>query len=440
MQSLKTHLTRLSVLTIIALLLGWLSGALLQVAGVLLLACLAWSLINTIRLYHWLDNTGQALPKSIDVWGIGIWSGIFERIRRMRKQSRDRSKDLEDVIRRFQSVTDALPDATLLLDQADKITWFNAAATKLLGLKTPTDLGQPVSNLIRTPDFINWLAVAGDVSSPLEISAPLDDSIRLQISATIYRSGQRLLILRDVTAVHLADRIRRDFVANVSHELRTPLTVFLGYLESLEGNCPAEISVVVERMQAQAFNMQLLVEDLLELSRIQAQDNQGDEILVDVPELLVKLGQQARELSKGKHKLAVSAESGLAVKGLQPDLESAFRNLIDNAIHYTPDGGSVTVSWQRDGDGASLVVSDTGIGIPKRDIPRLTERFYRVGSDRSRHTGGTGLGLAIVKHVLNAHQGRLDIESTLGEGSVFTAVFPSERCVEPASRPIDETT
>jgi two-component system phosphate regulon sensor histidine kinase PhoR len=223
------------------------------------------------------------------------------------------------------------------------------------------------------------------------------------------------------------EQIRRDFVANISHELRTPLTVLQGYLELLQENESSDVSEAVARMLAQTAQMQMLLEDLLELSRLQSDEIHGEEEAVDIPAMLMQLKEQADELSRGRHELIFDVAPGLWMSGIASDLESAFGNLISNAIKYTPDGGTITVSWQDSEEGPQLAVRDTGIGVPGRDIPRLTERFYRVGSDRARQTGGTGLGLSIVKHVLNAHQATLKIESELGEGSVFTCTFPPER-------------
>jgi two-component system phosphate regulon sensor histidine kinase PhoR len=297
----------------------------------------------------------------------------------------------------------------------------------LLGLKAPEDLGQAVTHLLRGPDFANWLAVQSEVKSPLEMPSPKDDATWLNINAVAYRKGQRLLILRDISDVHNVDKIRHDFVANISHELRTPLTVLLGYLEMLQQNPSDGHADAIERMHSQALKMQDLLADLLELSRLQNDEMHHQEKEVDVPALLILLQKQVEEISKNRHELHFHVNNDLCLCGIASDLESVFRNLIVNAVNYTPEGGRIEVGWRKSEDGAVFSVKDNGIGIPRRDIPRLTERFYRVGSDRARHTGGTGLGLAIVKHVLNAHQARLVIESELGEGSEFICRFPADR-------------
>jgi two-component system phosphate regulon sensor histidine kinase PhoR len=226
--------------------------------------------------------------------------------------------------------------------------------------------------------------------------------------------------------------MRRDFVANLSHELRTPLTVLLGYLEILQQKpdsptSDAPTSDALGKMQSQARQMENMLNDLLELSRLQSAEIQTEEQFVDVPALLAHLRSQAGELSRGKHKLLFDVQDDLYLCGSESDLESAFHNLVLNALSYTPQNGTVAVKWYDSPDGPCLSVRDTGIGIPQREIPRLTERFYRVARDRARKSGGTGLGLAIVKHVLNSHQASLSINSELNVGSEFTCNFPRER-------------
>ncbi len=425
-RSWRRHLLRTLALAILVCLAGWFSGQLAWVllAGVLLYG--AWLLVNTVRLSRWLDSNDTEPPHSF-----GVWSDIFESIHRLQKRNREQHEQNESIIREFRSMTDAFPDATLVLDEHDCITWFNESARRLLGLRSPEDIGQAVTNLLRDPDFADWISVQEQVESHFEMSSPLDSNMRLSASAVRHRRDQRLLILRDITEIHNLEQIRRDFVANVSHELRTPLTVLFGYLESLRDHADEEMAPAIERMQEQAWQMQALLNDLLELSRLQSESKPQSHERVNICAMIMQLREQAEEISQGSHEIRVRCESGLDLEGNSKDLESAFRNLISNAIHYTPEQGVIEVSWGETREGLVFSVSDTGIGIPRRDIPRLTERFYRVGSDRSRHTGGTGLGLSIVKHVLNAHGARLQIKSELGEGSTFSCIFPPERRLAP---------
>ncbi len=324
-------------------------------------------------------------------------------------------------IRKF---TDAFPDAALLLDRNDCITWCNQAAISALKFRMPEDLGLAITNLIRNPEFASWLQDQRQSQRKLEIPSPADDNTWLQVSAVPLEDEERVLILRDITSIHNVEQMRRDFVANISHELRTPVTVLMGYLEIMKDHSNEDVATVAGRMLVQANLMKDLLDDLLELSRLQSQGSNIERREVDMSALISQLREQAEELSRGRHTLVFEAEPGLNLLGAATHLESAFRNLIFNAINYTPEGGRITVQWKDTPNGPCFTVTDTGIGIPQRHIPRLTERFYRVSPDRSRQSGGTGLGLAIVKHVLNAHDARLLISSELGEGSVFTCQFP----------------
>ncbi|MEE4173923.1 MAG: phosphate regulon sensor histidine kinase PhoR [Xanthomonadales bacterium] len=420
--SWKRHVARLLMGAAAVVAIGYWTGTLLPAVLIGLAAYTLWLLGNMARLYRWLDGEEPEPPESL-----GVWSDIFERIHQLQKGNREQLDKNERIIREFRSITDAFPDSLLVLDGQDAIAWFNGAASMLLGLKTPDDIGQPVTNLLRDPEFADWMSVQDQVSSAFEMTSPRDSNRRLSVSAVHYREDQRLLILRDITDIHNLEQVRRDFVANVSHELRTPLTVLLGYLESLRDDADDEFGPALARMQEQGWQMQSLLNDLLELSRLQAESQTQSDEEISICATLLQLREQAEEISQGRHTIEVRCENGLALLGNEKDLESAFRNLIANAIHYTPAGGDIRISWNQTDEGPAFSVSDTGIGIPRRDIPRLTERFYRVGSDRSRHTGGTGLGLSIVKHVLNAHGARLQIDSELGEGSTFTCVFPPER-------------
>jgi two-component system phosphate regulon sensor histidine kinase PhoR len=302
----------------------------------------------------------------------------------------------------------------------------------LLDLRSPQDLGQSVTSLLRGQNFSSWLeaqkdAQAGDADFELEMQSPAGDNTWLQVSAKPFRNNQRLIILRDITDVQNVERMRRDFVANLSHELRTPLTVLMGYLELLQQQPGQTMAGAIDKMQDQARQMQNMLNDLLELSRLQSGELQSEEVIVDVPAMLNRLKAQAEELSQEKHQLLFDVQEDLHLCGYESDLESAFHNLLANAVRYTLENGTIRVNWHDSQDGPCLSVRDTGIGIPSRDIPRLTERFYRVDADRARKSGGTGLGLAIVKHVLNEHQASLVIKSELNVGSEFICKFPANR-------------
>jgi two-component system phosphate regulon sensor histidine kinase PhoR len=418
----KFHAGRLALGAAVVLTIGWWIGEVLLLAGLAVAAFAAWQLANLWRIYQWLQNPVAPIPS-----GNGAWRDVFESVEALQQRNEKQRERFRVMIGEFRSLTDAFPDATLVIDENETLTWLNSGAKSLLGLKSPEDLGQQVTNLLRGPDFADWLAVQSEVSSPLEMPSPRDERSWLLVNAVPFGEKQRLIILRDNSEVRNVEKIRRDFIANISHELRTPLTVLQGYLETFETHGVNDVGDAVSRMLTQTGQMQALLDDLLELSRLQNEEFGDREEIVNVPAMLAQLKEQAEELSRGRHELSFSVDDSLCLTGMASDLESAFRNLISNAVKYTPKRGKINVSWHADPKGPQLRVSDSGIGIPREHIPRLTERFYRVGSDRARKTGGSGLGLAIVKHVINAHQAELNIESEFGEGSTFTCTFPPDR-------------
>jgi two-component system phosphate regulon sensor histidine kinase PhoR len=267
-----------------------------------------------------------------------------------------------------------------------------------------------------------------------------DTYLSLQVAP--YGDGQLLMLVSDVSRQMRLEAVRRDFVANASHELRSPLTVISGYLETL-GQDPAldpDLLGPVAEMRRQAERMTHIIRDLLELSRLEESDEIVGGAPVDVAALLSLLRKDVLARPVHPQEVRVRVESAARLMGDEPEIHSAFSNLVDNAAKYTPPEGSVEMRWWTDEDGAHLAVTDTGFGIPPEHIPRLTERFYRVDAGRSRATGGSGLGLAIVKHVLQRHGASLEVQSTLGEGSSFICHFPPERVVQPLREPLSTET
>jgi two-component system, OmpR family, phosphate regulon sensor histidine kinase PhoR len=225
----------------------------------------------------------------------------------------------------------------------------------------------------------------------------------------------------------------------VSHEIRTPLTVLSGFVETM-ASLPlsaTEQTRVLGLMAQQTDRMQALVSDLLTLAQLEGSPRPATDQWHDMSSLLAQAHADGRELSRGRHQVDLDGEAHADVAGNRTELLSAISNLVNNAVRYTPDGGRIGVRFHlREGGGADVIVVDSGVGIAREHIPRLTERFYRVDGSRSRETGGTGLGLAIVKHVLQRHNGELVIDSEPGKGSTFQLVFPASRIrTHPAAAP-----
>lgn len=393
------------------------------------LAYLGWHLIQLYRLGRWLERSKYSHPPR----PIGLWADILLDIEVLRERGKRRKRKLGRMLSGFQESTSALPDATVVLDDQGEMEWWNGVAREMLGLDRKTDKGALIQSRINDPVFRDYLE-QGDYRHPLQIPAPVDESIALEIRVVPYGKGKRLLQARDITRLNQLETVRRDFVANVSHEMRTPLTVLHGYLETLADN-PDEAMApwqgIFGQMYQQTSRMQRIVEDLLLLARFDSSEQVQDQLAVDVPAMLEQVREEARVLSgEQTHEIELHAEPELFLMGHPGELHSAFSNLVSNAVRYTPSGGRITISWSTSPNGACFSVRDTGIGIALEHIPRLTERFYRVDVGRSRQSGGTGLGLAIVKHVLTRHNGRLQVKSEPGRGSEFRCLFPLSQLVE----------
>lgn len=381
---------------------------------------------NLVALGYWLEKPEERnVPE-----GDGPWEDVFARLNKMvraqRKERAKRASDLHDM----ELATSALPEGVVSLDKTDHIEWCNPLAEQHLGLDRERDIGQQLTYLVRQPEFIEYLA-AKDFAEPLLLQGYFKDNLVLSCRLVAYSGNKKLLVTRDVTRFEHIETMRRDFVANVSHELLTPLTVVNGFVETMQ-DMPSLENEMARRalpmMGEQTLRMTHLVGDLLTLSKLEDKLNVLKEEVLDVPNLLPGCHQVGVALSAGKHQIKLEMLSECKLLGCAEELRSAFGNLISNAIRYTPPGGEIILRWQVNKEGEPVFsVQDSGIGIPAQHIPRLTERFYRVDSSRSRETGGTGLGLAIVKHIANRHQAHLDISSEEGKGSIFSIVFPAKR-------------
>ncbi|MBU2154426.1 MAG: phosphate regulon sensor histidine kinase PhoR [Gammaproteobacteria bacterium] len=420
---------RLLLLVGVCLLLGLITGEYAWALVLGLTGYLGWHLQQLLRLHKWLrTRQGDEAPPD----GYGLWGEVFDSIYHLQRRDQKVRGRLQAVIDRVQESTAALKDAVIMLDRDGNLEWWNIAAEKLLGLKTPQDSGQQITNLVRDPRFIEYFE-NHNYNEPLELPSPVSDRLRLQFHITQYGNREHLMLVRDITRLYQLEQMRKDFVANVSHELRTPLTVISGYLETLLDNVedvnPRWLRAL-QQMQQQGGRMQNLLNDLLLLAKLEATDYPSDNQPVAVDLLLLSIKNDAQALSGERHhRISLEADPHLKLKGSEAELRSAFSNLVFNAVKYTPDEGEIRVRWWGDEQGAHLSVQDSGLGIEAKHLPRLTERFYRVDSSRASNTGGTGLGLAIVKHVLLRHRARLDIVSSLGKGSTFTCHFPSLQVV-----------
>jgi len=406
-----------------AALLGWLAGHPWPVLALAALGVVAWHYWRLRKVLLRLTARQRLAPAQ----GSGVWNELDRLLYRGQAEMRSRKRRLLGILRAYRAAAAALPDAVVVVDRnSQRVLWFNEAATALLGLQYPADIDKPVGERLQPLSLAHWLAAGRNAEPLLDAPSPIDPNLRLNLRLIPYSDEYWLLVARDVSKLLRLEQVRRDFVANVSHELRTPLTVVHGYLDMIDPDDHPEWTPMLAEMQKQSQRMTRLVEDLLTLSRLEAQDSLPDESVAMAP-MLSTLKREAEALSQGRHRIEAQDEAGVDLWGSNKELHSAFSNLVSNAVRYTPAGGSIAIRFAREGDDAMLSVRDTGYGIPEQHIPRITERFYRVSASRSRESGGTGLGLSIVKHVLNLHQARLEIESRVGHGSTFSVHFNADR-------------
>jgi two-component system phosphate regulon sensor histidine kinase PhoR len=379
-----------------------------------LLAALGWNYYNQLKLSHWLWLDRSITPPN----GRWSWEPLFYGLNQMQMRNRRRRRELGQLIKRFRSGAESLPDAVVLTTEEGNIFWCNGLAQELLGFRWPEDNGQHIFNLLRYPEFRVWIQ-ARDFSRALNLQ--LNNEHYVEFRVMPYSEGQLLMVARDVTQMRQLEGARRNFFANVSHELRTPLTVLQGYLEMMEDAKLEEPfrTKALDTMQEQTRRMDGLVKQLLTLSKIEASANMDLHEKVDIPVMLGMLEREVQTLSGGQHEVVFRVNDKLKVFGNEDQLRSAVSNLVYNAVNHTPPGTRIEVSWQQTPQGAQFQISDNGPGIAPQHLPRLTERFYRVDKARSRQTGGSGLGLAIVKHALSHHNARLEVMSEVGVGTRF---------------------
>ena len=379
-----------------------------------LLAALGWNYYNQLKLSHWLWLDRSITPPN----GRWSWEPLFYGLNQMQMRNRRRRRELGQLIKRFRSGAESLPDAVVLTTEEGNIFWCNGLAQELLGFRWPEDNGQHIFNLLRYPEFRVWIQ-ARDFSRALNLQ--LNNEHYVEFRVMPYSEGQLLMVARDVTQMRQLEGARRNFFANVSHELLTPLTVLQGYLEMMEDAKLEEPfrTKALDTMQEQTRRMDGLVKQLLTLSKIEASANMDLHEKVDIPVMLGMLEREVQTLSGGQHEVVFRVNDKLKVFGNEDQLRSAVSNLVYNAVNHTPPGTRIEVSWQQTPQGAQFQISDNGPGIAPQHLPRLTERFYRVDKARSRQTGGSGLGLAIVKHALSHHNARLEVMSEVGVGTRF---------------------
>ena len=393
-------------------------------------SCILFFILLDLKRFNetvrWSDTPTEPPPPNL-----GIYEDIVHPIYRHTRQQTRYIENLENTSNTILSAAQALPSAAITLSPEFHIEWANKLAVKILGIDVSRDIGFNLFNIVRDPEFYRY-AKSGEWNEPLILeSSQNNKNVTLRFELTRHSSRGFLLLCQDITHLEKLRTAQQDFVANVSHELRTPLTVLIGFLETIN-ELPADalseeqLEQYGVLMREQAHRMQAIVSDLLTLSTLESSQLSGGEAL-NLDSLIKVAARQAETLSNERHQFDYDIDSKLKVFGNQTELLSAITNLMTNAVRYTPTGGTINVRCMLNPNGdAVFSVQDTGLGIATQDIPRLTERFYRVDKSRSRASGGTGLGLAITKHIVHRHNAQLKIESALDKGSTFSIIFPKD--------------
>ncbi|WP_245597936.1 phosphate regulon sensor histidine kinase PhoR [Ottowia thiooxydans] len=421
--------------------LGWFLGGWPGALMGMVIASTGVFIADSLRaqlFIRWITEPDTSKPPMLH----GLWGEAAYRARRalrgLEKNAHDSNRRLEEFLEAIQ----ASPNGVVLLDPEGRIEWCNEAAAEHFGFDAERDRLQHIGNLVRQPAFAAYYA-AKTYERDVKLIGNGDSAthpVKLSAQLHPYGDGYKLLLSRDVTALAQAEAMRRDFVANVSHEIRTPLTVLAGFVETMQSLplSEAERSTYLALMASQSGRMETLVNDLLTLSQLEGSPLPGAGEMVDLSSLMAQSETEARGLSRLLHPpdkrpqtLQFAPAPDFMLAGSVSELRSAASNLINNAVRYTPGGGTIDVRWERLPDNrVRLAITDSGPGIAPEHLPRLAERFYRVDRSRSRESGGTGLGLAITKHVAQRHGGELQITSQLGKGSCFALVFPAQRVRE----------
>lgn len=403
--------------------LGYVLDATLAVMLAAAIGLIVWQLHRVNLIQKWLDNPND---HSMPEMG-GVYYQLHKKLTARNAQYQKRNKQLSNYVTQFRKAVGALPDAIILIDDHGKIEWANTNAGELLGIRWPEDSSVRFGDLIRHPEVESMLKNSATLEQTFEINSLTLNNQPINLKSVPYTKTTRMIVARDVSQLIKVNQMHTDFVANVSHELKTPLTVLKGYIEILQNSqqLPDKFVKPLEQMNLQSVRMQLIVSDLLYLAKLEDKANKNPQQPIEISHLVNTIIEGVQPLLEEKrHKLEIDIDQHIKIIGTETELHSAFSNLIANAINYTEPNGTIKVRWKSDFQGAEFSVEDNGLGIPSHHLDRLTQRFYRVDTDRSRDGGGTGLGLAIVKHVLQRHNGSLEIDSEHGVGSTFSCTFP----------------
>jgi two-component system, OmpR family, phosphate regulon sensor histidine kinase PhoR len=418
--------------------------AVLTVAGLGLL--LTWGVLRraAVRLAGITESAaareiGEPLFSARSAVHVGPWN-LESAIDSMNRQLETRieelqrkSRQLQESTERLETVLGSMVEGVVAVDEGQRILFANRAARNLLDLQIANPVGRPIWEVIRHAriDEVIRTVLAGGEAPNLEIDLPRKHAVLAVLASRLPGNPTSgvVLVFHNVTELRRLENIRREFVSNVSHELKTPLTAIQAYAETLLDGAldePEHRTKFVERIGEQAGRLHALIQDLLRLAQIESGENVFDVRAVEVSPVVRECIDEHLAVAESKSQRLVTQAPAADVNVLADEegLHTILSNLVDNAVKYTQDGGTISVRWRIDDGMARIDVQDNGPGIPQEHQSRIFERFYRVDRARSRDVGGTGLGLSIVKHLVQEFDGSIGISSEPGSGTTFTVKLP----------------
>lgn len=385
-------------------------------------------------LYRWLEEG----KRNETLLSSDLWRDIMRRIELDREDAKRQEKALSEKLENLQHALSSLNIGIVLTDSMWSLTWWNSRCAELLSLKYPDDLDAYLFALLRSPALKSYVS-AKQFDDPLIVDNFRNQQSSIEFFVGPVTSSGYIILVRDVTRFQKLNQMRSDFIANVSHELKTPLTVINGYLETLIDNELVEgvASKAITNAWSQGQRMSNIIQDLMMLSQLETSQN-AELSTFSLDNVVDQAVQQAHLLKENLDKkqtlIDLSISGPWEMTGSHNEIYSLLSNLLSNAIRYCPDGSSVNVSIALTESDVIVQISDNGPGIPEAHIQRLTERFYRVDNSHTSTTGGTGLGLSIAKHIVNRHDGELNISSHLGSGTAVECRFPANRINHPVNQ------
>ncbi len=424
----KQEKIAIMVILILAVITGLISGYWAWGFFSWLMIYIIWKITEFKTFYDWYM---KGASRSHVPNNHGVFEAITCQVINNKNQTKEAQKRNKYLLKQFVNTAQALPFATILLNQSFEIQWCNHMAQEILNI-SDADANTRIDNIIRIPAFVQLLGT-GEKDQEIKLSHGKHNDKSIQIRLIKINKDRYLMVARDISAQEALQKSRKAFVANASHELRTPLTVISGYLEMLQSSedVSEEWSVAIDQAKEQANRMAKIIADMLKLSKIEHDRViEFDETEIPMPELLNGLFNDIKNSADSHgHQLSAEINSTLLVKGDVSEITSICLNLMHNAIIHTPKGTEVLVRWFEQNGEANFWVTDNGPGIDAKHMPHLTERFYRVDNSRGKNQQSTGLGLAIVKHICLKHGAELVIESEVGLGTTFKIIIPSHRTI-----------